>query len=74
MLKKGCDAYLAYMKEAKKESPRVEDIWIVREYPNVFPDELPGLPPEREVEFTIKLVSSTEPISISPYRTALAEL
>ena len=41
---------------------------------DVFPDELPGLPPAREIEFEIELMSGTRPISIPPYRMALAEL
>ncbi|KAL0534041.1 hypothetical protein IC582_028318 [Cucumis melo] len=47
---------------------------VVREYPDVFPDELPGLPPPREVDFAIELESGTAPISRAPYRMAPAEL
>ncbi|KAA0033811.1 ty3-gypsy retrotransposon protein [Cucumis melo var. makuwa] len=47
---------------------------MVREYPNVFPDELPRLPPPREIDFAIKLESSTAPISRAPYTMAPAEL
>jgi len=39
----------------------------VRDYPDVFPDELPGMPPKREVEFRIDLIPSTRPVFISPY-------
>ncbi|CAN6463009.1 unnamed protein product [Victoria cruziana] len=53
---------------------RVEQIPVVQEYLDVFPEELPGLPPEREVEFTIELISGTQPISKAPYRMAPAEL
>nr|CAN68039.1 hypothetical protein VITISV_018924 [Vitis vinifera] len=52
----------------------LEDILIVREYPDVFPEDLPGLPPEREVEFTIDLVPGTGPMSKAPYRMAPVEL
>ncbi|RVW26566.1 Transposon Ty3-G Gag-Pol polyprotein [Vitis vinifera] len=52
----------------------LEDIPIVREYPDVFPEDLPGLPPEREVEFTIDLVPGTGPMSKAPYRMAPVEL
>ncbi|XP_058202902.1 uncharacterized protein LOC131317362 [Rhododendron vialii] len=48
--------------------------FVVREFPDVFPEELPGLPPEREIEFTINLLPGTAPISIPPYRFAPAEL
>ena len=44
------------------------------EIPDVFPDDIAGLPPDREVEFTIDLIPGTEPISIPPYRMAPAEL
>ncbi|XP_074378373.1 uncharacterized protein LOC141719910 [Apium graveolens] len=47
---------------------------VVREYEDVFPDKLPGLPPHREVEFTIELVLGVEPISKAPYRMAPLEL
>ena len=44
------------------------------EFPDIFLEEIPGLPPMREVEFTIKLLLGTAPISIAPYRMAPAEL
>ena len=52
----------------------IEDIHVVREFPDVFPEDLPGLPPDREVEFSIDLVPGTTPISKAPYRMAPAEL
>ena len=50
------------------------DFDIVKEYPDVFPDELPGLPPERQVEFRIDLVPGAAPIARAPYRLAPAEM
>ncbi|WMV33026.1 hypothetical protein MTR67_026411 [Solanum verrucosum] len=47
---------------------------VVNEYPDVFPDELPGLPPIREIDFGIDVDPGTQPISIPPYRMAPAEL
>ena len=47
---------------------------VVNEFPDVFPEDLPGLPPEREVEFGIDMIPDTQPISIPPYRMAPAEL
>ena len=47
---------------------------VISEFPNIFPDELPGLCPVREVEFTIELQSRTAPISMAPYHFAPAEL
>ena len=52
----------------------MDEILVVREFLDVFPDDIAGLPPEREVEFIIDLIPGTEPISIPPYRMALAEL
>jgi hypothetical protein len=49
-------------------------ILIVCEFPDVFPDELPGLPPDRDVEFSIELIPRTPPISRRPYRMPLNEL
>ena len=43
-------------------------------FPDVFPEELPGLPPDREIEFCIDVVPGTVPISLPPYRMAPAEL
>ena len=50
MIKKGCEAYLAYVLETKMGDIQVSNVPIVREFPDVFLDELPGVPPEREVE------------------------
>ena len=47
---------------------------LVCEYEDIFPDELPGLPPPRDVDFCIKLHPSTSPISMTPHRTKLVEL
>ncbi|XP_070003695.1 uncharacterized protein [Nicotiana sylvestris] len=59
-----------------KESgpPALQSVPIVREFPEVFPDDLPGLPPERIIDFGIDLMPGTQPISIPPYRMAPAEL
>ena len=47
---------------------------VVQDFVDVFPEEVPGLPPSREVEFSIDLVLGTSPISMAPYRMAPAEL
>ncbi|WRX21068.1 Retrotransposon gag domain - like 10 [Theobroma cacao] len=52
----------------------LEDVSIVSEFPDVFPDDLPGLPPDRELEFLIDLLPGTAPISIPSYRMAPTEL
>jgi hypothetical protein len=53
---------------------QLENIPIVWEYPDVFPDDLPGMPPDRDVEFVIKLQPGTAPISKRPYRMSPKEL
>ncbi|RVW45589.1 Retrovirus-related Pol polyprotein from transposon 17.6 [Vitis vinifera] len=73
LLKKGCQGFLASVMSNESDL-KLEDIPIVREYPDVFPEDLPGLPPEREVEFTIDLVPGTGPMSKAPYRMAPVEL
>jgi hypothetical protein len=56
------------------DTKRVEDVPVVREYLDVFPEELPGMPPDREIEFAIDLVPGTTPISKRPYRMSAGEL
>ena len=58
----------------KTDKLKFKDVPIVREYLDVFPKELSGLPPDREVEFTIYLVPGTRPISQAPYRMTPTEL
>ncbi|GJZ02102.1 reverse transcriptase [Tanacetum coccineum] len=55
-------------------SPNIENLSVVREFADVFPDELPRLPPAREIEFGIELIPGAEPISKAPYRMAPVEL
>ena len=52
----------------------LEHVRVVNEYPDVFPDELPGLPPDREIEFVIELVPGTAPIAKRPYKMPANEL
>jgi len=55
-------------------SRAIKDIPVVCEFPDVFPDDLPGLPPDRDVEFKIQLLPGTAPISRRPYRMPPNEL
>ena len=66
MLWKGCQSYLTFVVDKRQEGTRLEDILIVKEFPNVFPDDISDLPPDRAIEFVIELVPGTEPISIPP--------
>ena len=73
LLKKGCQGFLAYA-VCNENEVRLEDIPIVKDFPDVFLNYLPGLPPDREVGFTIDLVPRTTPISKAPYKMAPIEL
>ncbi|GJU01550.1 putative reverse transcriptase domain-containing protein [Tanacetum coccineum] len=65
--------FLASIKDTSLDETHVESHPVVQNLPDVFPDELPGLPPEREVKFTIELIPGAQPISKSPYRMAPIE-
>ena len=52
----------------------IEDVRIVREYPDVFPEELPGMPPHRDIEFIIDLIPGAGPIAKRPYKMDVDEL
>ncbi|GJU44924.1 putative reverse transcriptase domain-containing protein [Tanacetum coccineum] len=77
-IEKGCQVYLAQVMskkdEDKSEEKRLEDVPIVRNFLEVFPEELPGLPPTRQVEFQIDLVPGAEPVVRAPYRLAPSEM
>ncbi|GJX20316.1 reverse transcriptase [Tanacetum coccineum] len=74
LISHGCEGFLASIKDTSLDGPRLESHPVVRNFPDVFPDELPGLPPEREVDFTIDLIPGAQPISKAPYRMAPVEL
>ncbi|GJS68976.1 putative reverse transcriptase domain-containing protein [Tanacetum coccineum] len=77
-IEKGCQVYLAQVtsKKAKDKSDekRLEDVPIVREFLKVFPDDLPGLPHARQVEFQIDLVLGAASVARAPYRLAPAKM
>ncbi|KAJ9547046.1 hypothetical protein OSB04_019589 [Centaurea solstitialis] len=73
-LRKECIAFMAHVIDTKAKEKRIQDIPVVREFPEVFPEELPGLPPQRQVEFHIDLVPGAGPIAKSPYRLAPSEM
>nr|GFA07681.1 hypothetical protein [Tanacetum cinerariifolium] len=77
-IQKGCQAYLAQVTskktEDKSEEKRLETVPIVQEFPKVFPEDLPGLPSARQVEFQIDLVPGAVPVARAPYRLAPAKM
>ncbi|KAL0291293.1 UNVERIFIED_CONTAM: hypothetical protein Sradi_7029400 [Sesamum radiatum] len=74
LMLEGCEAYLAHVIDAEKVNPTLGEIPVVRNFPEVFPDDLPGLPPHREVDFTIETLPGVAPIFIAPYRMTPVEL
>ncbi|KAD3336800.1 hypothetical protein E3N88_32319 [Mikania micrantha] len=74
MMRRGCVAYLAYVIEERMDMRTIDDVPVVCNFPDVFPEELPGLPPEQEIEFQIDLVPWAQPAARSPYRLAPNEM
>ena len=74
MVRKGCEAYLAYVIDMVKARLSVSDIPTVSDFPNVFSKELPRLPPHREIEFAIDVVPGATPASITPYKISSLKL
>ncbi|XP_073307132.1 uncharacterized protein [Primulina huaijiensis] len=74
LLDSGHEDFLVYVVDLSQDERRISDIPVIREFPDVFLEEIPGFPPEREVEFSIELMPGTEPISRAPYRLAPVEL
>ncbi|XP_022024684.1 uncharacterized protein LOC110925020 [Helianthus annuus] len=72
-IQKGHLAYLVYALEAKEEK-KLEEVAVVAEFPEVFPEDLPGLPPDRQIEFRIDLIPGATPIVKAPYRLAPTEM
>ncbi|GJW47002.1 putative reverse transcriptase domain-containing protein [Tanacetum coccineum] len=73
----GCQVFLIQMmNEEKTEIPerRIKDVPVVRDFPKVFPEDLPGLPPTRQAEFHIELIPRAAPVARTPYRLAPAEM
>ncbi|GJZ50795.1 putative reverse transcriptase domain-containing protein [Tanacetum coccineum] len=77
-IKRGCPIFLAQVTkketEEKSKVKRLEDVPTVQDFPKVFPEDLLGLPPTRQVEFQIDLVHGVAPVARTPYRLAPSEL
>ncbi|XP_070056858.1 uncharacterized protein [Nicotiana tomentosiformis] len=74
MISKGYIYNLVHVRDAETKSPTLQSVPVVNEFPDVFPDELLGLPPEREIEFTIDVLPDTQLISIPSYKISRVEL
>ncbi|GJU80406.1 reverse transcriptase domain-containing protein [Tanacetum coccineum] len=73
-LSQGCQVFIAQVMEKKSDDKRLEDIPVVREFPKVFPEDLLGLPPVRQVEFQIDLIPGVAPVARAPYRLAPSKM
>ena len=73
-MRKGCETFFALILDSKRGQVDVEKIPVVREFPNVFPEELPSIPPKKEVDLFIEIVPGTSPISMAPCGIAPSEL
>ena len=74
LLRKGYQGYLAHVVDTRKEVLKLDDIPIMREYPDFFPKDLPRILVDREIEFSIDVLPRISPISKAPYRMAPTEL
>ncbi|XP_070009934.1 uncharacterized protein [Nicotiana sylvestris] len=74
MIRKGCIYHLVHVTDTDAEAPSLESVPVVNEFLDVFPDELHGVPPNKEIDFGIDVIPGMQPISIPPYRMAPAEL
>ncbi|XP_070047332.1 uncharacterized protein [Nicotiana tomentosiformis] len=74
VVRKGCLSYLAFVRDAEADTPTIDSVLVVRDFSDIFPADLPGMPPDRDIDFGIDLVLGTQPISIPLYRMALTEL
>ena len=73
--RKGFQLYAAHiLEETENETPRLEDFHVLQEFKDVFPNEIRGLPPNRDIDFTIELVSIAAPMSKTPYRMSMLEM
>ncbi|XP_054801428.1 uncharacterized protein LOC129305420 [Prosopis cineraria] len=74
LIKKGCDSYIVVCATSSMYDGGIEKIRVASEFHEIFSEEMSGLPPKREVEFSIDLVPGTESISKAPYRMSPSEL
>ncbi|GKE50691.1 putative reverse transcriptase domain-containing protein [Tanacetum coccineum] len=75
---RGCPIFLAHITtkkaEDKSEEKRLEDVSIIRDFPEIFPEDLPAIPPIRQVEFQIDSIPGAAPVARVPYRLAPSEM
>ncbi|GKD41820.1 putative reverse transcriptase domain-containing protein, partial [Tanacetum coccineum] len=69
-----CELFLAQVNQKELKEKLLGDVPVIRDSPEVFPEELPGLPPPRQVEFRIDLIPGAAPVARAPYRLAPSEM
>ncbi|WMV55510.1 hypothetical protein MTR67_048895 [Solanum verrucosum] len=74
LVSKGCVYHLVRINDSSVDIPYIKLVSVVKEFPEVFPDDLSGVPSEREIDYGIDLLPDTRPISIPPYKMALTKL
>ena len=74
MISNGCLYHIVRVQDLDSEIPPTESVPVVTEFLEVFPNDLPVIPPEREIDFGIDLLSDKNPISIPPYQMSPVEL
>nr|GEW62573.1 putative reverse transcriptase domain-containing protein [Tanacetum cinerariifolium] len=73
-VERGCHLFLAHVTESNSKEKRMEGMPIIHDFPKVFPEEFPRLPPPRQVEFQIDLVAGAAPVARASYRFAPSEM
>ncbi|GJX84255.1 putative reverse transcriptase domain-containing protein [Tanacetum coccineum] len=73
-IERGCQLFLAQITEKKPTKRWLEDVHVIHDFPEVFPDDLSGLPPPRQVEFRIEVMPGAAPVTRAPYRLAPSEM
>ncbi|GJY01083.1 putative reverse transcriptase domain-containing protein [Tanacetum coccineum] len=73
-IERGSQLFLAQVTKKEPSKTQLQYVPVIRNFPKVFPDELPGLPPPRQVEFRIELMPGAAPVARAPYRLAPSEL
>nr|GEU93926.1 hypothetical protein [Tanacetum cinerariifolium] len=73
-IKNGCELFLTQVTKQGSKDKRLEDVSVIRDFPEVFLDKLPGLPPPRQVKFRIDLIPGAAPVARAPYRLAPSEM
>nr|GEU37600.1 putative reverse transcriptase domain-containing protein [Tanacetum cinerariifolium] len=73
-ISRGCQVFMIRVMEKKSDEKRLEDIPVVKEFSDIFPEDLPGLLPVRQVEFQIDLIPRASPVARTPYRLAPSKM